>query len=66
METPAQHAPAYYVWGGAKKGFEVHIHLDVIDALLAEIMRGFGAVPKRGAGGARRGARGARRGGKAG
>jgi hypothetical protein len=49
METPAQDAPAYHVWQAAGKAFEVRIDLDVIDALLAEIMRGFGAVPKRGA-----------------
>ena len=28
---------------------EVHISLDVIDRILAEVLRGFGAVPKRGA-----------------
>jgi hypothetical protein len=49
METRTQDASGYYVWEAAGKGFEVHVHLDVIDALLAEIMRGFGAVPKRGA-----------------
>jgi hypothetical protein len=49
METPAQDASGYYVWEAEGKAFEVHVHLEVIDALLAEIMRGFGAVPKRGA-----------------
>jgi len=49
METPAQDAPGYYLWEAAGRGFEVHISLDAIDALLSEIMRGFGAVPKRGA-----------------
>ncbi len=49
METPAQDASGYYVWEAAGRGFEVHVNLDAIDALLAEIMRGFGAVPKRGA-----------------
>src|ERR1700722_16917487 len=49
METTTQDASAYYVWEAAGKAFQVHIHLDVIDALLSEIMRGFGAVPKRGA-----------------
>jgi hypothetical protein len=49
METPAQDASGYYVWEAAGKAFEVHVHLEVIDTLLAEIMRGFGAVPKRGA-----------------
>jgi hypothetical protein len=49
METPAQDASGYYLWEAAGRGFEVHVNLDAIDALLAEIMRGFGAVPKRGA-----------------
>src|SRR5580700_5320819 len=49
METPAQDASGYYVWEAPGKGFEVHVHIDLIDALVAEIMRGFGAVPKRGA-----------------
>ncbi len=49
METQAQDASAYYVWTAEGKAFEVHVHLGVIDALVAEIMRGFGAVPKRGA-----------------
>jgi hypothetical protein len=49
METPAQDASGYYLWEAAGKAFEVHIHLDVLDAILAEVMRGFGAVPKRGA-----------------
>src|SRR5579863_2627 len=49
METPAQDASGYYVWEANGKAFEIHIHIEVIDALVAEIMRGFGAVPKRGA-----------------
>jgi len=49
METTTQDASGYYVWQAEGKGFEIHIHLEVIDALLPEIMRGFGAVPKRGA-----------------
>jgi hypothetical protein len=49
MEPRTQDEPGYYVWAPAGKDLEVHIHLDVIDSLLAEVMRGFGAVPKRGA-----------------
>jgi hypothetical protein len=49
MDTPAQGTPAEYVWRAAGKAFEVHIRIEVIEALLSEIMRGFGAVPKRGA-----------------
>jgi hypothetical protein len=49
MEMQAQHGADYYVWTAQGKGFEIRIRLDVIDALLAEIMTGFGALPKRGA-----------------
>jgi hypothetical protein len=49
METQIQGASGYYVWQAPGAPVSVHIHLSVIDAMLAEIMRGFGAVPKRGA-----------------
>ncbi len=49
METSTQGVPDYYVWEVAGKSVVVHLHLDIIDRLLAEVMRGFGAVPKRGA-----------------
>lgn len=49
METPTQGASGYYVWGAEGKSFEVHVNLEVIEGLGTEIMRGFGAVPKRGA-----------------
>lgn len=49
MGTPAQGASGYYVWSAEDRSFEVHLSLEVIDNLGIEIMRGFGAVPKRGA-----------------
>jgi hypothetical protein len=49
MAPPTQDEPGYYVWAPPGKDVRVHVHLDVIDGLLAEAMRGFGAVPKRGA-----------------
>jgi hypothetical protein len=49
METRTQPVPGYYVWEIPGKPIAVHLHLDVVDRLLAEVMRGFGAVPKRGA-----------------
>ncbi len=49
MEMPAQGEAGYYIWEAEGKAFEVHISLDVIDGLGADILRGFGAVPKRGA-----------------
>src|SRR5260370_29928453 len=49
MRTTTQGVPGYYVWEIPGKPVAVHLHLDVVDRLLAEVMRGFGAVPKRGA-----------------
>src|SRR5580698_3421006 len=49
MEPRTQDVPGYYVWEVPGKGLAVHLHLDVIDGVLADVMRGFGAVPKRGA-----------------
>lgn len=37
------------MWQLPGKPVVVHLHLDVIDRLSSEVMRGFGAVPKRGA-----------------
>ncbi len=39
----------YYVWEAPDQAAIVHLHLDVVDRMLSEVMRGFGAVPKRGA-----------------
>ena len=41
--------PGYYVWAVPGKPLAVHLRLDVVDRLAAEFLRGFGAVPKRGA-----------------
>ena len=49
MGSPTQGASGYYVWEAEGKSFQVHVSLDVIESLGVEIMRGFGAVPKRGA-----------------
>jgi hypothetical protein len=49
METPAQDVPGYYVWQVPGQPVIVQIRLDLVDRLAAEVMRGFGAVPKRGA-----------------
>lgn len=47
-ETGTSTAP-FYVWKPAGKSISVQIQFDVIDRVLLEVMRGFGAVPKRGA-----------------
>jgi hypothetical protein len=39
----------FYVWKPAKKSISVQLPFEVVDRMLLEIMRGFGAVPKRGA-----------------
>ncbi len=40
---------ASYFWKPADAPFSVQIQFDVVDRILLEVMRGFGAVPKRGA-----------------
>jgi hypothetical protein len=49
MDPSIQAIPGYYVWAVPGKPVVVHLHLSVIDRMSAEVMRGFGAVPKRGA-----------------
>src|ERR1700676_717070 len=49
MDPSLQAVPGYYVWELPGKPIVVHVYLDVIDRMSAEVMRGFGAVPKRGA-----------------
>lgn len=47
-ETGTTTSP-FYVWKPAEKPVSVQLQYDVIDRILLEVMRGFGAVPKRGA-----------------
>src|SRR5579863_6073137 len=49
MGLGTQGAPGYWVWEAPGKAVVVHLHLEVVDALLPEVMRGFAAVRKRGA-----------------
>jgi len=49
MGASVQDTSGYYVWKAEGQPVEIHLHLDVLDRLAAEVMRGFGAVPKRGA-----------------
>src|SRR5437899_12667722 len=49
MDTKTQGVPGYYVWAAPGRSVVVHLHLDVVDRILIDVMRGFGAVPKRGA-----------------
>jgi hypothetical protein len=49
MDPSLQAQPGYYLWELPGKPVAVHLNLAIIDRLSAEVMRGFGAVPKRGA-----------------
>ena len=49
METRTQDAVGYYVWEVPGQPVVVQLRLEVVDRLAAEVMRGFGSVPKRGA-----------------
>jgi hypothetical protein len=49
MDPSTQAVPGYFVWEVSGQPVVVHLRLDVVDRMAAEILRGFGAVPKRGA-----------------
>ncbi len=49
MDPAAQGAPGYYLWEVPGKPVAIHLRLDVVDRMSVDILRGFGAVPKRGA-----------------
>jgi len=49
MDPATQAVPGYYVWQVPGQPVVIHLRLDVVDRLSADILRGFGAVPKRGA-----------------
>jgi hypothetical protein len=49
MATQAQGASSYYIWEVPGATVSVHLHFDVVDRLSGDVMRGFSAVPKRGA-----------------
>jgi hypothetical protein len=49
MEPAAQAVPGYFVWQVPGRPVVIHLRLDVVDRMSVDILRGFGAVPKRGA-----------------
>jgi hypothetical protein len=49
MEASTQAVPGYFVWQIPGQPAVVHLRIDVVDRIGADIMRGFGLVPKRGA-----------------
>jgi hypothetical protein len=48
-DSPAKPKPGYYLFEIPGKSASVYLGLDVVDRLQQDVMRGFGAVPKRGA-----------------
>lgn len=49
MEASTQGVPGYFVWQAPGQPTIVQLSIDVVDRMGADIMRGFGLVPKRGA-----------------
>jgi hypothetical protein len=49
MQPNTQEAQGYFVWQAPGKPLVVHLSLDVVERLNADVMRGLAAVPKRGA-----------------
>jgi len=49
MEASTQGVPGYFVWQVPGQPVVVHLSIEVADRMNADIMRGFGLVPKRGA-----------------
>jgi hypothetical protein len=49
MEPAAQGVPGYFVWQAPGQPVVIHLSVDVVDRMGADILRGFAAVPKRGA-----------------
>ncbi len=46
---PMIETPDYYTWEVSGKPVSIRLDYDVVDRLLLDVMRGFGAVPRRGA-----------------
>lgn len=42
-------SPSHYIWEVAGKPVSIHLDFNVLDRMAMDVMRGFGAVPKRGA-----------------
>ncbi len=49
MDPRTQDVPAHYLWAPEGKTLAVQLEIDLVERLGTEILRGFGAVPKRGA-----------------
>jgi hypothetical protein len=49
MASKTQDMPGYFVWDAPDHPLTVQLSLDVVERMGSEILRGFAAVPKRGA-----------------
>jgi hypothetical protein len=49
MDPAIQAVPGYFVWQAPGQPVMIHLSINVVDRMSADILRGFGAVPKRGA-----------------
>lgn len=50
LSSPAPASPTgYYLWEPAGQNYAIHLYSELIDRMNYEVMRGFGALPKRGA-----------------
>lgn len=49
MEPAIQAIPGYFVWQAPGQSVVIHLNIPVVDRMSADILRGFAAVPKRGA-----------------
>ncbi len=49
MDTKTQDVPGPYIWSAPASNVTIHLEIEVLERLGTEVMRGFGAVPKRGA-----------------
>jgi hypothetical protein len=49
MDIKTQPIPGYYVWDVPSQPAVIYLSLETLDRLEAEILRGFGAIPNRGA-----------------
>jgi len=49
MDPAIQAVPGYFVWQAPGQPVVIHLSINVVDRMSTDILRGFGAVPKRGA-----------------
>jgi hypothetical protein len=48
IESTGTQSPEYYTWAAPGKPVRFELSLNLVDSLLREVMRGFGAIPRKG------------------